>query len=44
MQREISVKDEQIQKLTMENGNLRGKEEAKVTFAHLFQEMKHIHS
>jgi 3-methyladenine DNA glycosylase Tag len=47
-QREISVKDEQIQKLTEENGILRGKEEgkeeAKVNFARMFQEMKHIHS
>jgi hypothetical protein len=44
MQKEAQVKDEQIQKLREENGNLKGKEEAKVTFAHLFQEMKHIHS
>ena len=42
--REARDKDEQIAKLKEEVGNLKGREESKVTFIQMFQEMKHTHN
>ncbi len=42
--REARVKDELIAELKEEVGNLKGREESKVTFIQMFQEMKHTHN